>query len=188
MKNKYVYLALIFLFLIGLLTVTNSYSLFETNATGDGEMDIGHWQIILNDVDVTYAETLTLDSFTYSTTSHTEDNYFAPGRTAEFILEIDASNTDVAVICDIDIDDSAIEDYPNINFVITDMETNQVINGNNYEKVIPLSANQQSRVKNIKIQLVWNNQLLYDESDTSLIGESLEFVLNANFKQYLGDI
>ena len=71
MKNKYVYLALIFLFLIGLLTVTNSYSLFETNATGDGEMDIGHWQIILNDVDVTYAETLTLDSFTYSTTSHT---------------------------------------------------------------------------------------------------------------------
>lgn len=172
--------------LITVLTISKTYSLFETDAVGDAELTVGKWQIILNDVDVTYAETLTLTNFTYSSSSHIEDGFFAPGRTAEFILEIDASNTDVAVVSNIEIDDSAIEDYPNIHFVIIDMDTSQTINNNSYESVIPLDA--ASRVKQIKIQLVWDNQLAYDESDTSLIGEELEFVLNANFKQYLGDI
>ena len=185
MKNKYLFLIGVFLVCIMLLFASKTYSLFETNAVGGSEMEIGKWVIYLNDVDITYAETLTLNNFTYSDSVHIEDGYFAPSRTAEFILEIDASETDVAVIYNIDIDDSAIEAFPNIHFVITDMSTNQAVNTTVFEDVIPLTA--QSRTKSIKIQLVWDNQLAYDESDTILVGEELEFVVQANFKQYLGD-
>jgi len=186
MKNKYFILIGLFFLLITIYSVTKTYSLFETNTNGDANLSIGKWKIVLNNTDVTFSDTLTLSNFTYSSNTHMEDNYFAPGRSAEFVLEIDAHETDVSVIYNFEIDDSAILDYPNIYFSIEDLDTLERIDSSTISGVIPLDAS--NRIKRLKVYLVWSNELEYDESDSSLIGEDLEFNINANFKQYLGDI
>ena len=147
-------------------------------------MDIAAWTILLNDVDVTETRTFTLDDFTYINGTHTRANKFAPGSSAYFELEIDATDAEVSVAYTLTIDDSEIEDYSNIYFTITDPDTNTVVNNNEYTGTILLSS--QNRTKTLRIDLVWNNNALYDETDTSLIGESLAFTINAHFEQYTG--
>lgn len=166
-----------------ILIVTETYALFESNPHGTADMDIAVWKISLNDVDLTTTQTLTNNNFTYVVNQHTASNHFAPGTTATFEIEIDASEAEVSVEYEIEIDDSEIDDYDNIYFTITDLSNNQTVTTNTTTGTIPLSAN--SRVKNYLLTLVWANNPSYDESDTSLIGEELHFPITANFKQYV---
>ena len=171
--------------MITTLMITNSYALFETDATGTKDIDIGKWNILLNETDISLARTLNITDFTYSESTHTEDNYFAPGREMSFEINIDVANTDVSVEYDINIDDSPLEDYPNILFKIYDADTEEEIESNEISGVIYL--NDTSRAKHLKIILEWQDIDDYDESDTSLIGQELSFAIQANFKQYLGE-
>ena len=106
-----------FLAIITTLVVAKTYALFETNATSSKNLSIGAWHIEVNGEDISLAETITLDDFTYTGSTHTESGYFAPGSTAVFDIEIDASDCDVSVGYELTIDDSAIDDYPNIYFL-----------------------------------------------------------------------
>ena len=164
--------------------IVDTYGLFETNASAESELTIGKWLIKINGSDASLSEQITLSDFTYSASQHTADGYFAPGRTAEFEIEIDTSECEVAVEYELDIDDSEIEDYPNIYFSIEDMDTGNQIISNNYQGVSLL--NDASRVKTLKLYLNWVNNPLYDESDTSTIWTTLSFIIDADFKQYLG--
>ena len=182
--KKRLFLIATVLLLVTTITVLSTYALFETNATAETDLDIGRWEIKLNNTDISLTESITLNNFVYNNGVHTEDGYFAPGSSAYFDVVIDTSDTDVSVAYDLEIDDSQIEDYPNIHFSIQNMATNQTISGTNISGVINLSD--QNRTITLRISIIWDNLLAYDESDTSLIGEELAFVLNANFEQYTG--
>ncbi len=184
MSKRKLWLFAIVMLVFLITTITSTFALFETNASGDSELDIGRWVILLNGDDVKLNETITLDDFTYSATSHTADGKFAPGRDATFEIEIDATDSDVSVQYDISIDDSALFDHPNIDIVVTDLDTNTVINSVAVNGVIYLSD--ASRVKHLEIALEWNDNPLYDEEDTELIGGELNFDISANFIQYTG--
>ena len=171
----------LFVLLLTVFVAVETYALFETDTSGDSEFDIGSWVILLNDNDVIETQTITINDFTYVNGSHTQSGYFAPGSQAYFDLEIDASECDVSMAYQIDIDDSFLDDYPNIYFTITDLDNSQTITANSYNGIIRLSD--VSKVHNIRLNLVWANQQQYDESDTSLIGEDLEFTITANFIQ-----
>ena len=183
--RKKIWFIVIIAVTLTIFSIVNTFALFETNGYSDTEMEIGKWKIYVNDVDISVANTITLDDFVYSASSHTDDGYFAPGRSATFEIEIDASESEVAIEYSLEIDDSAIEDHPNISFSITNLDTNQVINDTEYTGVINL--NDSDRTINLSIALNWANNTLYDEDDTELIGEELEFLIQANFKQYLGE-
>lgn len=171
---------------ITMLVLVDTYGLFETNGEASSTLDIGAWKIVLNGTDISLAETIALNDFTYSATEHTEDGYFAPGRSAEFNIVMDTHESEVSVEYELNIDDSILEDYPNIHFSIKDTDTNEVINSNTYSGIIDLNA--QNRVKTLTIYLTWDNIEEYDETDTSLIDfASFEFLINANFKQYTGE-
>ena len=182
MKKK-IWLVSIVLLLITALVLVDTYGLFETNSLADSELTIGKWKVVLNDVDTTVTQAITLDNFVYSANSHTAPGYFAPGRNAEVEIEIDASLCDVSVDYYFTIDDSQIENYPNIYISIEDMATGNTVVANNYHGVILLSD--VNRVKTLKLHLNWINNPLYDESDTSMIGKNISFVITADFKQYL---
>jgi hypothetical protein len=85
----------------------------------------------------------------------------------------------------LDIDDSSLQEHPNITFSVTNMNTNQVISTNPVNGVIALTDN--NRILTLRLVLTWADNVLYDEADTSLIGEELDFLINASFKQYLGE-
>lgn len=182
--KKRLFLIATVLLLVTTLVIVTTYGLFETNAYADTDLDIGRWVIKLNGTDITLSETITLNNFVYNNGAHTEDGYFAPGSSAYFDVVIDTADTDVSVSYDLEIDDSQIEDYPNIHFSIQNLTTNQTISGTNISGIIGLSD--QNRTITLRISVIWDNLLQYDESDTSLIGEELAFVLNANFEQYTG--
>lgn len=175
----------LFALLVTTLVVVKTYALFETNGNANKELSIAAWTITLNDVDVTESRTITLNDFTYVNGTHTQANYFAPGSQAYFDLVIDATAAQVSVQYTLTIDDTEISEYPNIYFTITDVATNTQINNSEYTGVIPL--NSQDRTRTLRINLVWDNASQYDASDTSLIGETLAFAVNANFKQYVGE-
>ena len=183
--NKKILLLGIISLVICLLIIADTYALFETNASADIEMDIGKWVINVNGQDAAVHETITLDDFVYSNSSHTEDDYFAPGGSAQFDLEIDASLSDVSVAYSIDIDDSELLAHPNIYFTIRDINDVSGTTATSYDGVIYLSD--ANRVKTIRITLVWNDNSSYDDLDTSLVGDDLSFDIAANFQQYLGE-
>ena len=188
MKDKTSYkliLIALFVLLVTTLIVVETYALFETNASGNTEFDIGRWIIYLNNNDVKTARTISLSNFTYVNGSHTQNGYFAPGSEAYFDLIIDASNSDVSVEYSLEIDDSVLTDYPNIYFTVTDLSNNQPVVGSTYNGLIRLSD--QSKVDSLRITLVWDDQIQYDDNDTSLIGEDLEFVITANFIQSIAE-
>ena len=183
-KGK-ILLVSLFALLMTTLAIFQTYALFETNVTGTKTLDISDWSILLNDIDVSQSRTINLSDFHYTNGIHTRSNRFAPGSSAYFDLEIDASDCQVSVEYELEIDDSEIEDYPNIYFSITDMDTNQELDSNTYNGTILLSS--QDREVRLRITLIWDDDPDYDETDTSLIGESLAFTINADFKQYLGE-
>jgi plastocyanin domain-containing protein len=182
--NKKLWLIVLIAFLITIISISGTYALFETNGESSNELEIGKWKIYVNDEDISLAQTITLNDFTYSVNSHTEDGYFAPGRSASFDIEIDTSESDVSVMYDFDIDTSALDDHPNISLSITNLNTNQVLSTNNCSGVILLSD--QNRTITLRMTLNWQNTNVNDPDDTALIGEELEFLITANFKQYLG--
>lgn len=184
MKVK-LYLCGAILLAITIITITSTYALFETNANADADFTIGKWVIKLNNKNISLEKIITLDDFTYVNSTHVEDGYFAPTSKAEFEIDIDASNTDVSVEYTLDIDDSSLDDYPNIYFKIIDLDNNIEMNASSTSGLMLLSDT--NRTKHFKLILEWENDEQYDESDTSLIDQELRFTMNANFKQYLGE-
>ena len=178
---------LIFIFLILLFTLVtiDTYALFETNASGEKNMSIGKWKIKVDGTDISLLESITLDDFTYSESSHTQSGYFAPGMSAVFDVEIDASEADVSVEYDLTVDDTLLEDYPNMQFSVSNLNSAEVVSGTHFTGVI--GVNDTNRVVTLRITLVWDNQVEYDESDTTLNGGEIEFSIAANFKQYIGE-
>lgn len=184
MKKILIAIAFIIL-LFGSLVFMNTYALFQTDGLANSNLSVGRWIIKINDIDTMVSQNISLNDFVYDNSVHTQNEYFAPGSDAYFDVEIDASMTDVSVLYTIDVDDSDLEDHPNISFSIEDLNTHQTVSTLPMEGVIALSSN--SRTINLRVHLTWTNNSLYDEEDTSLIGSNFSFVLTANFKQYLGE-
>ncbi len=184
MKKVLIAIACIAL-LFSSLVFMNTYALFQTDGVASKNLSIGRWVIKINDIDTMASQTISLSDFVYDNSSHTQNEYFAPGSDAYFDVEIDASLTDVSVLYTIDVDDSDLEDHPNISFSIENLDTEEMVSVLPMEGVIALSSN--SRTINLRVHLIWSNNTLYDEADTELIDGDLSFILTANFKQYLGE-
>lgn len=185
MKNRKLIIIAIFMMLLVAISVIDTYALFETNAASSKNLSIGKWNILLNGENVKQSRTININDFVYTNGEHTQSNYFAPGSSLYFDIEIDATDTDVSFEYSLDIDDSVIENHDNINFSITNLDTNEVINDTSYSDIILL--NDEDRTITLRINLVWNDDEDYDLEDNKLIGEDLEFVIDTIFKQYLGE-
>jgi hypothetical protein len=171
----------LFCLLATIIVVQDAFGLFETNTTTTKDLEVGKWKIYLNGEDISLTESITLDDFVYTNPQHVESGYFAPGSSAEFEIEIDASETDVAIDYDILVDASSLDSYPNIEFSIIDMDTNQSSVNNHFTGTMNLTD--ASRVKRLKLSIDWENDPDYDENDTSIIGQDIKFVIDVHFEQ-----
>jgi len=181
--KKVLWIFALFSLLATIFAIQDTFSLFETNVTATKDLEVGRWKIYLNGEDISLEETLSLDDFVYTNPTHIESGYFAPGSSAEFEIEIDASETDVAIDYDILVDASSLEPYPNIDFSIIDMDTNQSASNNHFTGIMNLTD--ASRVKRIKISINWENDSDYDENDTLLVGQEIKFMIDVHFSQHI---
>ena len=181
--NKKLLFVSLFALLLTLFLTIQTYALFETDSDATTELDIGEWIIALNNNNITRTQTITLNNFVYNNGTHTQSGYLAPGTSAYFDLTLDATESDVSVLYELTIDDTPIIDYPNISLSFTNLSTNVTSTSNNYSGTILL--NDANRVVTIRINLVWDNQAEYDNTDINLLDEELELTINANFEQYI---
>lgn len=182
--QKRLWLLFIIMAFITLFSISKVFAVFETNASSTSDMNIGSWVIKINNEDISLSESISLSNFTYTSGVHTQSGYFAPGSVASFDVVIDTSLCDVSVIYDFTIDDSELDDHPNIALTVTNLNTNQVISTDTFSDVISLNA--QNRTLTLRFNLTWTNNSTYDPNDSELIDGDLSIDVTANFKQYLG--
>lgn len=89
-------------FTLGLMS--NTYSRYVANTTGDVELVFAKWQILLNNEDITNGTTSTLDiTPVIEENQNIEDNTIAPSSKGYFDVNIDPSNVGVSFNYKIDL-------------------------------------------------------------------------------------
>ena len=167
------------------LLITNTYGLFETKAKATTQLTIGKWKIILNATDVTLKQSVSFNDFIFTGSTHTEEGYFAPGSTGTFEVEMDLSNCDTSVEYSLSFDTTQFINHPNIEYKIIDEDTNEEPVDGVLHGVVKLSDS--SKIKKLKVQLIWHDIEENNENDNELIGKSLDLIINSDFKQYTGE-
>lgn len=183
--KKYLWMLSVFFLIISVITISKTYGLFETNAIASPEIKVAKWQINVDNKDITESKEITLSNFIYEDKVGIEDGYFAPGSKAVYPIEIDASNSDVAISYSITINTDSVKDHPNIIFSVTENGVDISHSGNVYSGVITLEELNSPKLLNISIE--WINNEEYNESDTKVIGTELPIKLEAKFSQYIGE-
>lgn len=190
-KLKLWILFLVFLSITAYL-ISSSYALFETDASGDKEIDIGKWIIKLNDIDISTgtSNTFTVDSFTYTPNTHIKNGYIAPGRSGYFDIILDPAGTEVSVRYDVTLS-PATELEDNILYSVTTSNGDIVMTGpNTYSGVFSISQIENEETLVLRINLDWTNDVDYNETDTELglVWEnSISVPVEVYVAQYLGE-
>ena len=181
MKKRIFLISVLAFILLGLVIV-DTYGLFETEGNATKNLSVGKWVILLNEEDVTLSEEISLDDFVYTTPSHVQPGYFAPGTTAYLDLELDASSADVAMEYEVEFDASELLDHPNIVLTIDDVDNNTTLNSSTITGTIGLTG---SRTRNLRLNLNWLNNSSYDEADSELIDSEVTIYMDMSFSQLL---
>lgn len=182
MKKLLLLIECFFLFLT-VITIKNTFGLFETNSDAVSNIPIAKWVINVDGKDITLNKELNYSDFTITNNGTSDTKYFAPGSVASYILSIDTSQSEVAISYELTIDASVLENHPNIKFQVVDLDGQSTSDdGLTYKGIIKLAD--LAKERRLQINLTWEDDENYDEADTSLIGEDLPIKLEAKFSQY----
>jgi len=196
--NKRIKILLWSLVIISVLTtailLTNTFALFENNASGIVNETIGKWVIKLSNNIISNGldEELDVNNFVYESNEHISSGYIAPGTSAYFDLVFDATECDVAVKYDIEFKVDEIDYEDNISISVNALDSSSTIRTdvNTYSGVVSLASIRNNQTVTIRVSLAWNDSIDYDESDTELgmiKNNALRVPINVHAVQYLGE-
>ncbi len=179
---------------ITVITFSDTYALFETNASGVVNSQIGKWVIKISNQTITDGlnEEIEINNFVYSSSNTVASGVIAPGGSAYFDLVFDATLCDVAVKYDITFRVEDIDYEDNIGISVQNLNAGSTIRTdvNTYSGVIGLSTGSNDDTATIRVNLNWTNDPNYDESDTELgivEGNHLSVPITVHVIQYLGE-
>ena len=197
MKNRLkisFYLLLFVLICATAIVFSSTYALFENDASGVVDHDIGNWIIKINNQTITTASVtnIVVDNFIYEQKSTIENGYIAPGSSAYFDLVVDATSCDVAVKYDITLNRDLIEYADNITIAVTELGNNGTIRTaeNTYSGVITLAQINNRDLITLRVNVTWDDLEAYNESDTELgivPNNKLAIPFTVVATQYLGE-
>ncbi len=196
MRNKthiILWLLVVILFFLTFIIFNNTLALFETDAQGVVNNDVGKWVIKVNNETITSTENeaININSFVYTSNPRVESGYIAPGGTAYFDLTVDATDCDVAVLYTIDLNLDEADYDDNISFRLDDSaHTVTRTDEYKYSGIISLASINNNETRTVRIYVTWNDVAAYNESDTELgkVEDSLLTIpIKFHAKQYLGE-
>ncbi len=198
MKNNklriILWLIVIILILITYTIFSKTLALFESNATGEANNDIGKWIIKINNNLISSGQTedIVINNFVYDTVSTVESGYIAPGSSAYFDLVFDATDCDVAVRYDITFNFDSMSYSDNISMSVEELGSNDTVltDESTYSGIIDLSSIESGTLVTIRVHVTWNDIEDYDEDDTALgteYGSKLTVPISVHAEQYLGE-
>lgn len=179
---------------ITVITFSDTYALFETNASGVVNSQIGKWVIKISNQTITDGlnEEIEINNFVYSSSNTVASGVIAPGGSAYFDLVFDATLCDVAVKYDITFNFEEAGYASNIGFSVSQVGANTVVQTgpNTYSGVIDLETINDEEVVTLRVNVVWNNIEALNENDTALgkeLNSKLAIPVTVIAVQYLGE-
>lgn len=194
--------------------MSNTYSRYVANATGNFKMSFAQWQILLNNEDITNNTSSSIDlTPVIETNDYVESNKIAPSSTGYFDINIDPSNVDVAFnysislkVLNENMPDLVITKYAILNnnydekdtITYKDIENNLISGSLDLDTVVATNGDELKTSNfqpfTIRICFEWfegTNELMNDEADTLIASdiENNELKINAEikFEQKIGN-
>ena len=127
-KQKTIRKVIIFIILIVCLVaiIGGTYSRYTSQGTANVTTEIAKWSIKLGEDDISTTPVTKNVSLTYALNNFVKDGTIAPGREATFTIEVDPTNSEVAVDYIIHVDSENITGIANTNSKL-------VVNGAKYK-------------------------------------------------------
>ena len=194
MKTRVKILAVFVILSFTLSIMSNTYSRYITDTTGDVEMVFAKWQILVNNEDITDSNSSSVEiTPTIAKSDNVKDNKLAPASEGYYDIEIDPSNVDVSFNYKITIDENEMKDLIIDKYAIINEDSDEI-------EYFDIENNEISNILNIKegdfkpftirVHFNWydgEDNNLSDEDDTKLVNEkeSLSILTNISFEQQL---
>lgn len=176
------------------LVFNNTFALFESDASGVVNSQIGRWIIKISNETITDGtnEDININSFVYASNPRVASGVIAPGTSAYFDLIFDATDCDVAVKYDIEFKVDEIDYADNISVSVAALDSGSTVRTdvNTYSGIISLASIRNGDTATIRVSLNWTDDGNHDDSDTELgIVENNHLVvpISVHAVQYLGE-
>ena len=190
------YLLVVIFFCITFFLFKGTLALFEDNANGTADFNIGSWIIKINNNIITNGtvQNLVIDNFIYDTNATVTSAKIAPGMSAYSDLIFDASECDVAVKYDIEFKFDEVPYLDNINFSVEEIGGNSVVRTGKYtySGIVDLASILNHRTTTLRVSVDWHdfNTDVYNANDTllgTIEGNTLAIPFEVHAIQYLGE-
>lgn len=189
MKKAILFISVVMLFFTT-YQIVDTYALFESNKDYNANSNLAKWIIDINDITIPSVNTFTIENISYDESEYVKENKIAPGICGYFDIEILASDIEVSLRYDIEIDKTIVEGTSFYIDKIEEINKNKLIlsDKNVYTGTILLSDEDKNNL--IRINICWQNNEENNEID-STIGTSSDNQLNIPIKikllQYLNE-
>lgn len=203
MRKIWILSALIML-LITFYQINNTYAKYSTQAEGILEESIGKWVVKVNTTNIATGadvQNFTINDLTYNSNNYVLSGKIAPGLLGYFDVEIDATESSVAVRYDVLIDFSKLNLSDSIKFtklvrVVDGTESEEGITKtgeNTYTGVVSLDDIKAGKTNTLRVYLSWEDDGtgVNDEEDSTLgttKDVQVEIPVQVKASQYLGEL
>ena len=190
MKSKFKVLIVIITLAFSLSIMSNTYSRYVADATGDVELTFAKWQILINNNDITNEETRTIAvTPTILANENVAANKLAPSSIGYYDIEIDPTNVETSFNYQVTISD--IEEMPDLlitkyQIIIDGVTTEYEIENNTIEGTLNY-GDEYFDVFTLRIFFDGDYEegnTMIDEDDTTLSEqETISIETNITFEQ-----
>ena len=189
--KKYSMVLAPFFFLVTILIVIGSYSLFESQRTNTSELEIAKWEIKVNDDLLSGGEsTFTINNFVWSTSQYVKPGKAAPGLSGYFDIVIDPNDTDTSIRYDITFDFSNLDSDQFQITEIKEIDDKSIVRTGEYtySNIILLEDIDDGETNTIRVYIEWVNDENNNEKDSELgtvLNNQISIPVSVDVTQYI---
>lgn len=180
-----------FFFLVMILIVVGSYSLFESQRRNTTGLEIAKWEIkVNNDLLSGSTSTFSINNFTWSTSPYVMEGKAAPGLNGYFDIVIDPNDTDTSIMYDVTFDFSNLDSDQFSITEIKEIDDKSIVRTGEftYSNIITLDEINNGETNTIRVYIEWINDEANNIKDSELgteLNTQLEIPVSVNVVQYV---
>lgn len=172
MKKLFRLLIMTIILIAGLVIISDTFGLFETEGIGVVKQDVGKWIIKINDVDITKSTNaeFVIDDFSYTENANVASGKIAPNSEGYVELVIDPSGTDVSVRYDLTLNLDVADTLSSLQINVEDLTGGEIIKtgDNKYTGVLKVDDIKNGKTNKLRINIKWLNDEANNDIDTEM--------------------
>jgi len=189
--RRWIIISFVIVLFLTAYTISDSFSLFESQKDTIVNNDVGSWRIKVNDNLINEETGFTINNVQVEGDSNTREDYFAPGTEGYFDVIIDPNDTEVSIYYELVCRSDLI-----LNPQITLTRIEKLVQDDlvlvapmTYAGVIPLSDIENGATVTIRFYVTWENNDNNNEIDSlyGSLSEEFQIPMTITFKQYMGE-